>query len=107
MKFSVVGLPHYTVWHLYEPSVDDIRHMEEMAQEQRNRENEEKERAERIKKIKDEFKESNNQWENDKNELQNIALKEEEKANTERIVHIGAEEGPIVQGVKELTESNN
>ena len=26
MKFSVVGLPHYTIWHLYEPSVDDIRH---------------------------------------------------------------------------------
>ena len=107
MKFSVVGLPHYTVWHLYEPSVDDIRHMEEMAQEQRNRENEEKERAERIKKIKDEFKESNNQWENDKNELQTIALKEEEKASAERIVHIGAEEGPIVQGVKESTESDD
>ena len=110
MKFSVVGLPHYTVWHLYEPSVDDIRHMEEMAQEQRNRENEEKERAERIKKIKDEFKESNNQWENDKNELQNIALKEderkeEERANAERIVHIGAEEGPIVQGAKESTDA--
>ena len=28
MDFSVVGLPHYTIWHLYEPSVDDIRHME-------------------------------------------------------------------------------
>ena len=28
MGFSVVGLPHYTIWHLYEPSVDDIRHME-------------------------------------------------------------------------------
>jgi hypothetical protein len=28
MKFSVIGLPHYTIWHLYEPSVDDIRHME-------------------------------------------------------------------------------
>jgi len=28
MGFSVVGLPHYTIWHLYEPSVDDIKHME-------------------------------------------------------------------------------
>lgn len=28
MGFSVFGLPHYTIWHLYEPSVDDIRHME-------------------------------------------------------------------------------
>lgn len=28
MQFSVVGLPHYTIWHLYEPSVDDVKHME-------------------------------------------------------------------------------
>lgn len=28
MDFSVVGLPHYTIWHLYEPSVDDVKHME-------------------------------------------------------------------------------
>ena len=28
MGYSVIGLPHYTIWHLYEPSVDDIRHME-------------------------------------------------------------------------------
>jgi len=28
MKFSVVGLPHYTIWHLYEPSVEDLKHME-------------------------------------------------------------------------------
>lgn len=28
MRYSVVGLPHYVIWHLYEPSVDDIRHME-------------------------------------------------------------------------------
>ena len=28
MGYSVVGLPHYTIWHLYEPSVDDIKHME-------------------------------------------------------------------------------
>ncbi|ELR09162.1 hypothetical protein GMDG_03740 [Pseudogymnoascus destructans 20631-21] len=52
MKFSVVGLPHYTIWHLYEPSVDDIRHMEEMEQERLVRENEEKEKAERAKKLR-------------------------------------------------------
>lgn len=45
MKFSVIGLPHYTIWHLYEPSVDDLRHMEEMEQERLAREQEEKERA--------------------------------------------------------------
>ncbi|KAL4878899.1 Anp1-domain-containing protein [Aspergillus karnatakaensis] len=51
MGFSVVGLPHYTIWHLYEPSVDDLRHMEEMETERKAREEEEKaetERAERT-----------------------------------------------------------
>jgi mannan polymerase II complex ANP1 subunit len=28
MGLSVIGLPHYTIWHAYEPSVDDIKHME-------------------------------------------------------------------------------
>ena len=46
MKFSVIGLPHYTIWHLYEPSVDDLRHMEEMEAERLAREKEEQERAE-------------------------------------------------------------
>lgn len=44
MKFSVVGLPHYTIWHLYEPSVDDLRHMEEMEQERLEQEQKERER---------------------------------------------------------------
>lgn len=44
MKFSVIGLPHYTIWHLYEPSVDDLRHMEEMEQERQALEQEEEER---------------------------------------------------------------
>lgn len=46
MKFSVIGLPHYTIWHLYEPSVDDLRHMEQMEVERLAREKEEQERAE-------------------------------------------------------------
>ncbi|KAJ5782601.1 Anp1 [Penicillium paradoxum] len=48
MKFSVVGLPHYTIWHLYEPSVDDLRHMEEMEIERLAHEKEEQERAEQM-----------------------------------------------------------
>ncbi|KAJ5526986.1 hypothetical protein N7513_011145 [Penicillium frequentans] len=44
MKYSVIGLPHYVIWHLYEPSLDDLRHMEEMKQEQEALEREEKER---------------------------------------------------------------
>lgn len=44
MGFSVIGLPHYTIWHLYEPSVDDLRHMEEMELEKQALEEEERER---------------------------------------------------------------
>ncbi|KAK5274936.1 Mannan polymerase II complex anp1 subunit [Exophiala xenobiotica] len=66
MQFSVVGLPHYTVWHLYEPSVDDIRHMEEMEAQKREREKKEKEEAEKAKKVQEEFQQVDSQWEKDK-----------------------------------------
>ena len=78
MQFTVVGLPHYTVWHLYEPSVDDIRHMEEMEQERKNREREEMERAERMKKIKEDFNDPNSQWDKDKADIEGITQKDEE-----------------------------
>lgn len=42
MGFSVVGLPHYTIWHIYEPSSDDLKHMEWMARE------EERQRTEKL-----------------------------------------------------------
>lgn len=90
----MVGLPHYTIWHLYEPSVDDIKHMEvsqpclsehlridanasqEMEQDRLRREQEEKEKAEKAKKIKEEWADPNSQWEKDKAEMQNLASKE-------------------------------
>lgn len=66
MQFSVVGLPHYTVWHLYEPSVDDIRHMEEMEAEKKAREALEKEKNEQAKKVKSQFEDVGSQWEKDR-----------------------------------------
>jgi mannan polymerase II complex ANP1 subunit len=72
MDFSVVGLPHYTIWHLYEPSVDDIRHMEEMEKERRAHEKEEKAKADKVKKIKEEFGDTNSQWEKDKTDMKNL-----------------------------------
>ena len=62
MKFSVVGLPHYTIWHLYEPSVDDIRHMEEMENERKQREAEEKAKQDRMEKIQNDFDDGASQW---------------------------------------------
>lgn len=47
-----------------------------MEQERIARENEEKERAEKMKKIKDQFSDPNSQWEKDKTDIQNEALKE-------------------------------
>ncbi|KAK5164734.1 Mannan polymerase II complex anp1 subunit [Oleoguttula sp. CCFEE 6159] len=73
MRFSVVGLPHYTIWHLYEPSVDDIRHMEEMENERKAREAEEKEKRERMEKIQSQFDDPNSQWEKDKSEIREMA----------------------------------
>jgi mannan polymerase II complex ANP1 subunit len=91
MKFSVVGLPHYTIWHLYEPSIDDIRHMEEMEQERQAREAEEKEKAERAKLIKEQFKDPKAEWESDGAAMKEILRKEEqESSDTAK----GGEAGP-------------
>ncbi|PFH55826.1 hypothetical protein XA68_17562 [Ophiocordyceps unilateralis] len=69
MKYTVVGLPHYVIWHLYEPSVDDIRHMEEMEQERIAHEKDEQEKKKKEQRIKDEFKDANKEWEKDKQDL--------------------------------------
>ena len=71
MQFSVVGLPHYTIWHLYEPSMDDIRHMEEMEAERKEREQAEREERERLEKIQVQFDNGATQWEKDKEAIRN------------------------------------
>lgn len=77
MQYSVVGLPHYTIWHLYEPSADDLRHMEEMEAERLQREAEERERQEREQKISAEFDTNmKDEWEADKQ-----AVEERQKAD--------------------------
>jgi mannan polymerase II complex ANP1 subunit len=81
MQYSVVGLPHYTIWHLYEPSADDLRHMEDMERERLEKEKEEKEKQDRERKIAAEFDTSNElktEWEADKQAVEN-SLKSEPK----------------------------
>ncbi|KAL0471869.1 mannan polymerase [Neurospora intermedia] len=92
MGFSVVGLPHYTIWHLYEPSVDDIKHMEQMEQERLAREKEEKEKAMKEQKMKESFGDATGQWEKDKNEIQNLAMQENKKAEEQSAA--GQQGGP-------------
>lgn len=84
MKFSVVGLPHYTIWHLYEPSVDDIRHMEEMENERKQREAEEKAKQERMEKIQEDFDDGASQWAKDKQEVQQLKDAEKKEAAAEK-----------------------
>lgn len=87
MKFSVIGLPHYTIWHLYEPSVDDLRHMEEMELERQAREQEERERelAEQKEAAQSKFGNTH-------------------KLNAE---YKGSDEGPAAQPVKEAGKGSS
>jgi mannan polymerase II complex ANP1 subunit len=86
MKFSVVGLPHYTIWHLYEPSVDDIRHMEEMEKERKAKEAEEAAKKEKLDKIHETFDPKDKDWEKEKAAVQDLVqkAKNEEKAEAEK-----------------------
>lgn len=86
MKFSVVGLPHYTIWHLYEPSVDDIRHMEEMEKERKAKEAEEEAKKAKMDKIKESFDVKKGDWEKEKAAVQDLVqkAKNEEKAEAEK-----------------------
>lgn len=84
MKFSVVGLPHYTVWHLYEPSVDDIRHMEEMEKERKQKEAEEKAKKAKEDKIRNQFDAKNQDWEKEKAAVQDMQKNEEKEAEKKK-----------------------
>ncbi|KAA8571030.1 hypothetical protein EYC84_000397 [Monilinia fructicola] len=65
MKFSVVGLPHYTIWHLkWNETVSHVRRKK-------------RRKAERMKKVKDQFDDPSSQWEKDKNVIANEAFEGE------------------------------
>lgn len=77
MGFSVVGLPHYVIWHIYEPSSDDLKHMEWMAQEELKREAELKLKESREKIWKMAFDDVSREWAIEKNNiLKNTELEE-------------------------------
>ncbi|KAL3495825.1 Anp1-domain-containing protein [Aspergillus germanicus] len=80
MGFSVVGLPHYTIWHLYEPSVDDLRHMEEMEEERKAIEEEEHAQADRAERTETYYKDPKVESEID-NAFVRDSVNEEQRAN--------------------------
>ncbi|KAF2026402.1 Anp1-domain-containing protein [Setomelanomma holmii] len=103
MKFSVVGLPHYTIWHLYEPSVDDIRHMEEMEKERKAKEAEEAAKKERIDKIAESFDTKNSDWEKEKAAVQDLVqkAKNEEKKQAKKALDDKEEEAKKAESKKD------
>ncbi|CAN6610113.1 mannan polymerase II complex Anp1p subunit [Trichomonascus vanleenenianus] len=62
MGYSVVGLPHYTIWHIYEPSTDDLKHMEWMAQEEERQAKEARLRELHDKKWQAGFQDVGKEW---------------------------------------------
>lgn len=69
MGYSVVGLPHYVIWHIYEPSSDDLKHMEWMALEEVRQEEQAK-----IMKVYDKvwdkgFADRQRNWEQERNDI--------------------------------------
>lgn len=69
MGYSVVGLPHYVIWHIYEPSSDDLKHMEWMALEEVRQQQEAK-----IKKVYDKvwnkaFEDVQEDWNKERNKF--------------------------------------
>jgi mannan polymerase II complex ANP1 subunit len=98
MNFSVVGLPHYTIWHLYEPTVEDLRHMEEMDRQRQEREREEHEQVERQKKFKEQFRDPKVEWEKDGAVVQDMVQNAEAELPNDSQ---GSEEGPAAKPEKE------
>jgi mannan polymerase II complex ANP1 subunit len=90
MGFEVVGLPHYVIWHVYEPSADDLRRMEEM----------DKEKAVKELDVED-VDVSKARWEKDRKVIEDsIKKKKSEKYSEEtsvggKKVVVGGEEGPV------------
>lgn len=89
MKFSVVGLPHYTIWHLYEPSADDLKHMERMEEERKMKEAEEKAEKEKQAKLMENWKDPKEEWSQEKQKIDEAVKKEEDGKKI-----VGGEAGP-------------
>ncbi len=66
MGFNVYGLPHYVIWHIYEPSSDDLKHMEWMAQEEAKQKEEEKLREIYSKIWNEGYEDVQDAWKEDK-----------------------------------------
>lgn len=109
MGYSVIGLPHYVIWHLYEPSSDDLQHMAKMEEERLAREAEEAEREAKDAKINEMWRDVSDQWNRDR-----LSLKEEAMVGSEQgpVAHAGEAEAQMdtahrLKGNKAVVEESN
>ena len=66
MGYSVVGLPHYTIWHIYEPSAEDLKHMEWMAMEEARLQQEEALREEGSRVFQGGYEDVHDAWDDER-----------------------------------------
>jgi mannan polymerase II complex ANP1 subunit len=96
MGFEVVGLPHYVVWHVYEPSADDLQRIAEMEREKEVREQD----VENVQIARA-------RWEKDRKVIE-AALEEHRKFGQPELVAQGGAEGPVAHvGEDELNDRAN
>lgn len=84
MGYNVYGLPHYVIWHIYEPSSDDIKHMEWMALEEVRQKEEAKIKAVYDKVWDKAFEDMLGNWQKERNDfLKNTDLSKFRKINVD------------------------
>lgn len=84
MGFEVVGLPHYVIWHVYEPSEDDLFRMEQMKREKE------------VKELDVEDVEiAKARWEKDRKVIEAEIEKMIQKPQDGKEAVVGGEEGPV------------
>lgn len=89
MGLSVIGLPHYVIWHIYEPSSDDIKHMEWMAEEEDRREHERQQRESHDKIWHSGFEDVRPNWEQERNNIFKNAEVRNQNARVNEALKLG------------------
>ncbi|CCD23159.1 ANP1/MMN9/VAN1 family protein NDAI_0B01250 [Naumovozyma dairenensis CBS 421] len=81
MNFTVIGLPNYVVWHIYEPSKEDLQYMAKLEEKERLKRNDPDEREIYEEKWDDKFKYEVTDWQTEK---RSILLESKIKPETEK-----------------------
>jgi mannan polymerase II complex ANP1 subunit len=96
MGFEVVGLPHYVIWHVYEPSAEDLQRMAEMEMEKQA-----------LDLDVEDVEISRSRWEEDRKVIEAV-LEEHRKKLQPELAAQGGAEGPVARvGEEEVAGRSN